>query len=228
MQKFAVIGLGRFGRQLARALASAGAEVIAIDRAAKPVEQVRDDVMLAVCLDSTDEEALKAQSVDEVDVAVIGMGDHFEAAALTVATLKKLGVPRVLARAQREIQAKILRSVGADEIVSPEGESALRWAQRLTMTNLKKFIELDEGHSLVYTGVPKPFQGKTPKELDLRNKFGVNLIAIERGTAVQTDPTSGEVSASVIEVPHADTEILPGDTLILIGSNDSIAQLPRE
>ena len=228
MQKYAVIGLGRFGQELARALAATGAEVIAIDRAARLVEPLRDVVTLAVCLDSSDAEALESQGVNQVDVAIVGMGDHFEASALTVALLKELGVKRVVARAQKDIQAKILKSVGADDIVAPEKESALRWAQRLTMTNLKQYIELGERHSLVYMDAPASFQGRTPQQLDLRNKHEVNLIAIERGTAVRTDPTSGEVSDTVIEVPRADTEILPGDTLILIGPSDVFARLPRD
>jgi len=227
-QKFAVIGLGRFGQRLARALAAGDAEVIAIDRNAKLVEQVRDDVTLAVCLDSTDEEAMKSQGIGSVDAAIVGIGDHFEAAALTVATLKELGVKRIVARAQSDIQAKILSRVGADELASPEGESALRWSQRLTMSNLKQYVELGEHHSLIHITAPRALLGKPLKELDLRNKYGVNLVAIERATAVMADPESGEVSESMIEVPRADTELAQGDTLILVGSNDAIAALPRE
>jgi trk system potassium uptake protein TrkA len=228
MQKFAVIGLGRFGQQLARALVSGGAEVIAIDRNAKLAEQMRDDVTLAVCLDGTDEEAMTAQGVDEVDVAVVGIGDHFEASALCVATLKNLGVPRIIARAQSEIQAKILRRVGADEIAAPEGESALRWGHRLTMPNLKQYIDLGEGHSLVYVSAPIAFHHKTLAELNLRNAFGVNLVALERSAVRRAEGEAEKVRKSAVEVPKADTKILPGDTLILVGSNESIASLPRE
>lgn len=228
MRRFAVIGLGQFGQALARALASGDAEVIAVDRNAKPVEQVRDDVTLAVCLDSTDEEALKEQAIHQVDVAIVGIGAHFEAAALTVATLKMLGVKRIIARAQSDMQAKILRRVGADQIVSPEGESALRWAHRLMLPNLGQYIELGEGNSLISIDAPRAFHHKTLKQLDLRNEFGVNLIAIERGAGDQAEEPPGTTGTPTIEVPHADTEILPGDTLILVGSNESVARLPRE
>jgi trk system potassium uptake protein TrkA len=228
MRKFAVIGLGQFGRSLARALASSGAEVLAIDRNAKLVEQVRDDVTLAVCLDSTDEEALKAQGIDKFDVAIVGIGDHFEAAALTAATLKILGVKKIIARAQSDLQAKILRRVGCDEVISPEGESALRWANRLTMPNLSQYLELGEGNSLVSITAPRAFHNKTLMQLNLRNQFGVNLIAVERARIVEPDESSPTPIPTKIEVPLADTKILPGDTLILVGANENIAALPRE
>ncbi|MFH0980685.1 MAG: TrkA family potassium uptake protein, partial [Planctomycetota bacterium] len=131
MPRFAVIGLGRFGANLARSLMFNGAEVVAIDRRPEPVERIRDDVTLAVCLDSTDLDALGAQDVEHVDAAIVGIGEDFESAALTVATLKDLGVARIYARAETEIQARIMLKVGADAVVSPHRESAVRWAHRL-------------------------------------------------------------------------------------------------
>ncbi len=227
MLKFAVIGLGRFGQRLAAALTSAEAEVIAVDRDAKLVEQIRDEVTLAVRLDSTDEEALKAQGIHEVDVVIVGIGADFESSALTVATLKGLGAKRIVARAETEVQAKILTRVGADEIASPERESALRWAHRMTLPNLTKYIELGEAHSMIYTAAPAAFHQKTLKELELRNKFGVNLIAIERRVTVKTGESAEGVATPVIEVPSADTAILPADILILVGSNESLSRFPQ-
>ena len=125
MSRFAVIGLGRFGRGLARALTADGAEVIAVDRNPKLVEAVRDEVTVAVRLDSTDAEALRAQGIAEVDLAIVGIGEQFESAALTVAVLRELGVPRIYARAESDIQGQILSRIGAHEIVNPEQESAL-------------------------------------------------------------------------------------------------------
>lgn len=228
MQKIAVIGLGRFGKRLARALTAAEVEVIAIDRDANLVEQMRDEVALAVRLDSTDVEALKTQGIRDVDVAIVGIGNEFESAALTVATLKEMGVKRIIARAESEIQAKILSRVGADEVAQPENESALRWAHRLTLPNLKKYVELGEGHSMVYMGAPARFHHKSLKELDLRNKHGVNLIAIERRVSVQADPDAPVLRTPIIEVPSADTTILPDDVLILVGSNESLTKIPQE
>ena len=228
MQRFAVIGLGRFGQGLARALAANGAEVVAIDRNPKLVESVRDDVTVAVRLDSTDREALLAQGVTDVDLAVVGIGDAFEAAALTVAVLKDLGVPRIYARAENEIQGQILSRIGADQIVNPEHESALRWAHRLMLPNLKQYIEMGENHSMVYTVAPASFHHKTPAELALRRQYGVNLVAVKREIRTATDSTEEPPAAAVVSVPEADTAILPDDVLILVGSNEALSSLPAE
>ena len=124
MNRFAVIGLGRFGSRLASNLAAAGAEVIAIDRSRQIVEDLRDKVTLAIALDATDEQALRIQGVDQVDCAVVGIGQDFEANALTTALLKSLGVARVVSRAGNQMQAEILTRIGADGVVKPEDESA--------------------------------------------------------------------------------------------------------
>ena len=157
MRRFAVIGLGRFGEHLARALAQAGDEVIAIDRDSDYVDRVRDDVTLAVRMDSTDKLALVAQGIAEVDAAIVTIGEAFESSVLTVVTLKELGVPRIIARAMTDLQGKILRKVGADEIASAEQESAMRWAHRLSLPNLSQYIELEADHSLVYIAAPAAF-----------------------------------------------------------------------
>ena len=228
MDRFAVIGMGRFGRRLARALTAAEAEVVAIDRNADLVEQIRDEVTLAVRLDSTDAEALRMQGIQDVDVVLVGIGEDFESSALTVATLKEIGVKRIVARANSDIQAKILQKVGADEVALPESESAMRWAHRLMLPNLKQYVELGEGHSMVYVSAPTLFHRKTLQELNLRNEFGVNLIAIERTVSVQADPESPTVTKSTITVPTAGTTILPEDILILVGTDESLSHLPAD
>jgi len=225
MDKYAVIGLGRFGAGLARALAGAGAEVIAIDRQSKPVERIRDEVTLAVRLDSTDEEALKSQGVREVDAAIVGIGDDFEASALTVAILKDIGVPYIVARAENEIQERILRSVGADDIASPEFESALRWAHRLQLPALGQYIELGEDHSLVSMKAPESFVAKSLLELDFRNIYGVNLVAIERPPA-ETDRPAGRKGRRTLIVPTGKTTIQAEDVLVLLGTNETLKSLP--
>lgn len=227
MQRFAVIGLGRFGQQLARTLTAGGVEVMAIDCAAELVEAVRDEVTLAVRLDSTDEEALEAQGIGQVDAAIVGIGEDFEATVLTVAVLKALDVPRIFARAENDIQARILARVGADDIVNPERESALRWAHRLTLPNLRQYIDLGQDHAIVYVTAPPLFHHKTLVELALRARHGVNLVAIKREVSVETD-SAAPTTAPVISVPRADTTILPDDVLILVGSNEALAKLPTE
>ena len=227
MQKFAVMGLGRFGAGLARALSAAGAEVIAIDRHSKPVEALRDLVTLSVKLDSTDEEAMRSQGVAEVDAAIVGIGEDFEASALTVAVLKGFGVPYIVARAENVIQARILRSIGAQEIASPEEESAVRWGHRLQLPVLGQYVELGDAHSLISLVAPAAFIGKTLIEVNLRSEFGVNLIAIERA-AGGADADLEQKARRTTIVPTAATVINEGDVLVLVGSDEAFKSLPRD
>ncbi len=228
MQRFAVIGLGRFGMRLAKALAAEDAEVIAIDRDPKFVESCRDQVTLAVCLDSTDEEALRSQGVEKVDTAIVGIGTDFESAALTVALLRSMGCRRIVARAESDIQARIMYRVGADEIASPERESAARWAHRIGRPNLQKYVELGEGYSLVYLAAPASFHDCDLQSLKLRNKYGVNLVAINRPLEDDEAAEPGTVGLTRTLIPDADTTILPGDILIVVGADDCIARLPKQ
>ena len=227
MERFAIIGLGRFGMRLARLLAAGGAEVIAIDRHRELVEDIRDDVARAVCMDSTDADALKAQGVDKVDVAVVGVGTNFEAATLTTVILKHLGVPRVISRATSNIRGQVLSSVGADDLVNPERESAERWCDRLLAPSIMERIALAEGYSLAQVASPKSFFGKSLKELGVLTRYKVNVIAIRRAVA-QAEGDKAAPSHEVISVPMADTVIQAQDILLLIGSDEAIADFPTD
>ena len=227
MERFAVIGLGRFGYRLAMLLAEAGAEVIAVDRDRATVESARDRVTLAVCMDSTDEDALRAQGINNVDVAVVGIGSAFEDAALTTVILKQIGVKRVITRAATEIRAQILSRIGADEIVNPESESADRWNGRLIAPNIMERIELAEGYSLAQVKAPASFHDKTLEQLALRRKYQVNVVAIRR-TIEETDEQGLKTRRQlVISVPMANTVVEPDDVLLLTGSDEAINNFPE-
>lgn len=227
MERFAIIGLGQFGGELAKSLANAGADVIAIDRDPDLVEQFRDDVALAVRMDSTDEQALKSHAVHECDTVVVGIGVGFESTALTVAVLKSLDTPHIIARAHSPVQARILRSIGAHDIVNPEGEAAHRWANRLVIPNLNRFLELGPDVSMVHVPAPREFHNKTLEQLQLRREYDVNLVAVKRPESDQKNSdTSVPHAAPVIATPNAQTEILPGDVLILVGTTEALASLP--
>lgn len=133
--KVAVVGLGLFGRELAVNLSKAGAEVVAVDIDAERIDDVRDDVSVAVCLDATDEKELVAQGLDKVDVLVASIGNDFEANQLLVVLAKELGVPRILARAPSPGHARILKLLGAHEVVLPEIEMAGRTARALLQSD---------------------------------------------------------------------------------------------
>ena len=228
MQRFAVIGLGQFGMSLAQSLARSGAEVIAIDTDRDLVDAVKDQVALALRMDAVDEKGLTARGVHEVDVAIIAIGTQFEACTLAVAILKKLGVRRVIARARNEIRARILSLVGADEIINPEDESALRLAQKLVAPNIIDYIELAEGHSVVQLKAPKAFCDKKIVEIDLRRKFGVNLVAIKKTVLVRdSDGATAEVE-QINDIPRPTDVIEANDILVIVGSDENISRLPRD
>ena len=221
MQRFAVIGLGRFGSQLAKALTKAGVEVIAIDKDRKIIEQISDEVTMAVRLNGTDEDALRAQGVDKVDVAIIGIGQDFEANILTTVTLKSMGVKNICARAERKTHGQILRRIGADEIIFPEDESALRWSFKLTAPQIGEKLEFAPGFSLAQYTAPAGFDNKTLLDLQLRKKYNVNLIGLRHAAADEQKTTQ-----QIINVPLPETIIQKGDLLWVVGSDENLAKLP--
>lgn len=226
MKRFAVIGLGRFGQKLAIALAMSGAEVIAIDKNRGEVELIRDQVSHAVRLDSTDEEALKAQGVDKMDVAIIGMGQEaFEAAILTVVNLRQMGVKQIYARAESLVAGEVLSKVGATDVIYPEIESAQRWAYKLIAPQIGEKIDFAPGYSLARIKAPPSFEGKTVMDLQLRQKYSVNLVAIKRGDKGKVKKSE---KSGLMTVPLPNTVIHAEDILMVAGSDADLAQLPQE
>ena len=226
MERFAVIGLGRFGSRLAKNLAASGAEVIAVDRDRMIVEELRDQVTLAIALDATDEQALRVQGVDQVDTAIVGIGHNFEANALTTALLKSIRVRRVIARAGNAMQARILTRIGADAVVSPEDESADRWSHRLLSPFMIDHIELGEGYALVQMAPPTAWRGKTLAELNLRKHYNITVVAIKR-LVESSSPTGVDTTNSrVVDVPMPTSRLTADDTLIIAGFDADLSTLP--
>ena len=228
MKCFAVIGLGRFGKKLAIALAMSGAEVIAIDQDRQLVDEIRDQVSGAVRLDSTDEEALKAQGVDRSDVAIVCIGQghqSFESAVLTVVNLKQMGVGQIYARGQSLTAGQVFVSVGADEVIYPEIESAQRWAYKLIAPQIGEKIDFAPGYSLARVKAPASFAEKTVMDLQLRQKFNINLVAIKRGEESKTKKSG---KGGIINVPMPNTVIYENDILMVAGSDADLAKLPQE
>jgi trk system potassium uptake protein TrkA len=228
MERFAVIGLGRFGRRLAILLGEAGAEVIAVDLDREHIEDIRDRVTMAVCLDATDEDALRNQGIDKVDVAIVGIGKSFEDSALATVVLKHVGVPRVISRATTGMRGNILKRIGADDIVNPERESAERWRNRLMAPSIMERLELAEGFTLTQVPAPGGFEGKTLAQLDIRKKYQVNVVAIRRTIASTDEQGMKRTKQFVISVPMADTAIESGDILLLIGSDEAMNSFPAK
>lgn len=226
MRKYAVIGLGRFGSTLAKELAGYGADVIAVDTDETQVAKVREFVSAALRIDGTSERALKEHGIDKVDVVVVGMGKNFEATQLATVILKRLGVKRVVVKSSIPLHEAILTRIGADTLVSPEKESAVRLAHTLLAPRILDYIELAEGHSLVQLEAPEKFQGRTIRDLNVRKLYNVNIVAIKRrietGTDEEGSPTFRE---ELVDIPRPDYEIEPTDILVLIGEDKDIGRL---
>jgi len=229
MERFAVIGLGRFGKKLAIALAMSGAEVIAVDKNMDAIESVRDQVTLAVRLDSTDEGALSAQGIDKVDVVIVGIGQGtgkgFESAVLTVVTLKQMGVKKIYARAEDLVGGQVFAKVGATEVIYPEIESAQRWAYKLIAPQIGEKIDFAPGYSLAKIKSPASFDGKTVMDLQLRQKYNINLVAIKRGDKSKDKKSD---KGDILNVPMPNTIIYAGDILMVAGSDADLVKLPQE
>lgn len=207
-KQVAVIGLGRFGTSLALTLRDAGYEVLAIDRYAEPVESISTQVTHAVRANATSELALQKLGISGVDVAVVAVGASIQDSVMITILLKKLGVRYIVARADNELHGAILDSIGADKIVFPERDVAIRTGPILTMKGVADFIPLDKGSGIVKAKATPYFIGKTLSYLGLgpEGKSGAAVLMIQRGKEGILNPGADEV------ISHIDVLIIAGNT----------------
>lgn len=180
-KKIAIIGLGVFGRSLCQHLMDLGVEVIAIDSDINRIDDIKDQVTVAVCLDATNERALQAQDIQDVDAAVVCIGENFESNILATVLMKRLGVKHVIARASREIEEMILKEVGANKQIFPERDMAKEMAMQLSSVSLLEYMELSPSLKAAKLRAPKAFWGKSLIDLNLRSRYGINIIAVYTG-----------------------------------------------
>ena len=209
MRSFVVIGLGLFGSSVARQLCALGAEVLAIDTNPDLVQQVSTDVTSAVVADARDAEVLRALGAQECDGAVVAIGDDLAGSVLATMNLKELGIGRIVCKAHDETHRRVLEKLGADKVLIPEKEGADRLARSLTSHNVLDFIELSNDYGIVEISAPNAWIGKSLKDLNIRAKLGVNVIAIERGEKISVSP-------------RAEYEIAKNDILVVLGDYDSL------
>ncbi len=217
---FAVIGLGRFGSAMATTLAGLGHEVIGIDPDPDKVRELADQLSLALELDATDEKALRAAGIQDVDVAVVSIGENLEASLLVVTLLRELGIKEVVAKAVTPLHGRILEKLGVTRVVFPEREMAVRIAHSLVVPNVIDYIELSREFSIVDIPAPAEFVGKTLREIGLRSRFGLTTIAIKHASA-------GSDGQKTNIAPGPDDVVRQGDVLSLLGSNERLGQLDQ-
>jgi len=212
---FGVIGLGRFGYHVARTLAQGGAEVIACDVDEEKVREISEYVSLAYVLDATDAKVLKESGIANVDTAVVSIGENIEASILIVVQLKELGVREVVAKAITPLHGKVLEKLGVDRVVYPEKEMAIRVAHSLLVGEFIEEIPIGEKHSLFELKAFDFMLGKTLRDLDVRRRFGVSVLAIKRGE-------------NLIVNPMGDEKVLPGDILLVLGTTEQLSTMASQ
>jgi trk system potassium uptake protein TrkA len=221
--RFAVFGTGRYGTQIALSLAKRGAEVYTFDIKPERAENLKEDVALAITLDSTDKKALKAQNVQEMEAAVVAIGENFEATVLTTLNLLDLKIPRIIVRANDHNQHRILKSLGVKEILSPESEVAAVVTERLINPSIRGFLQLPDEYEIAEIKAPPNCCGRTLKDISLGARYGLRLITIRREFEEIVDGKP-EVTEHIIGVPKQETEIRETDTLVVFGALQSVTK----
>jgi trk system potassium uptake protein TrkA len=211
-KQFAVIGMGRFGTSVARTLYEMGYEVLGIDSNEDRIQDTMEFVTHAVTADTTDENALKAIGIRNFDVVVVAIGNDVKNSILTTLILKELGVKMIVVKAQDELHGKVLEKIGADRVVYPERDMGYRVAHNLISPNILDYIELAPDYSIMEIQVPKKFVGRSLEQIDLRRKYGCNVMAIKHGDEINISPIASDV-------------LHEGDVLVIVGKNEDLDEI---
>lgn len=214
MKSYIVIGLGRFGSELACRLCELGCEVLAMDTRNEYVQRVSAFVTQAVVGDARDKDVLKALGAQDFDCAIVAIGDNLANSVLATMNLKELGIPQLVCKAHDETHRQVLLKLGADQVIIPEQEHAQRLARNLSNPNVLDYIELSDEYGILEVPAPKRWQDKDLRELNVRAKLGVNIIAIKR---------DGKINVS----PAADYKILGGDIVVVLGDSAALRTVEK-
>ena len=214
MKSYIVVGLGRFGMEVSLQLCDYGCEVLAMDTNEELVNQVSNHVTHAVVGDARDKGVLRALGAADFECAIVAIGGSLGDSVLATMNLKELGVPRIVCKAHDETHRQVLLKLGADQVVIPEKENAARLARSLSSPNVLEYIELSEEYGIIEVPAPKRWQDKTLKELNVRAKLGVNIIAVERGSKIDVSPA-------------ADYRIMEGDIMVVLGDTDALSTVQK-
>ncbi|HEO71618.1 MAG TPA: TrkA family potassium uptake protein [Candidatus Hydrogenedentes bacterium] len=227
MKQFAVIGLGNFGYALAQELMEQGAQVIAVDRDADRIEAVKDMVTYAVTLEAGNEAALKSISIQEVDAAIVCIGANVEANLLITVLLKRVGVPKIWARAISPLQQEILKALNVDSILNLEYEMGRMVARSLVVENVLKHVYLSPGYSVAEVKVPEALVGKTLRQSGLRKDFNLNVVGIKKKVPEITKDGERTFEEKTENVPSPDTRLEEEDILMLVGKDTDVARFTK-
>lgn len=214
-KQFLVIGLGRFGISLTRTLIENKHEVLAVDKDLHLVENIAHIATQAIQADCTDEDVLNEIGVRNFNHAIVAIGEDLQASILITLLLKEMGVPEVTAKANNSIHGKMLKKLGADNVVYPERDMAIRLGNQLSSENLIDYIELSPDYNLVELKAPPAMNNRTLQQLNIRAKYGCNILAIKRGKNMNISPRAEDV-------------IRTGDILLVMGNNEDIHRMEEK
>ena len=227
MRQVAVFGLGSFGSTVAKTLTDQGVEVLAIDVDREKVEDIKDYVAVSVALDATDEKALRSIGIEQVDGAIVCIGENVEANLLTTTLLKKMGIKNIYGRSVNPLQEEILRSLDITKIVNLEKEMGETIGKSLTSPNIQVCMKLASGHTMAEIKVPKEFSGRSLKDLGLRKRFDVNIVAIKKQVPAIDDKGQRIFKEEINDLPQAEDILSESNYLIVVGKEESINALSK-
>ena len=221
----AVIGLGTFGAKTASRLYEKGAEVLAIDSNPELVEKIKDRVTHAVCIDVTNERAIRALNITDVDTAVVAIGDNVQMSIMAIAMLRKLGVGRIIARATSVLHEHVLREIGASEIVKVEEEMGEIIASKIAAPYVLQRFNFSAGYSIVELKLGRRFHGRTLVESQIRQNYSLNIIALQKRVPTVNEEGKAAFRIVINDSPLPMDLIEEDDIVEMVGNDKNLDRL---
>ena len=210
-KQFVILGLGRFGASIATTVYNLGHDVLAIDTDEDRIQEIADNVTHAVQMDATDENSLRTLGVRNFDVAVVTIGNNIQASIMATLLVKEMGVKYIIAKGNSEMHAKVLYKIGADRVILPEHDMGVRVAHNLVSSNILDYIELSAEYSMVEIEALSEWNDKSIKDIKIRGKYGINVVAIKNGNSINVSPSAEYV-------------IKDKDILVALGSSEDLSK----
>ncbi len=223
MENFAVIGLGEFGSRICEVIVEEGGSVIAFDNDAQAVERIKKIVPAAMVIDTTDEEALQKAPLEDIDTAIVAIGDSIQASILTTTLLKERGISLIIARAVSPLHETVLKRVGAGKVLNIEKEAATSIAKECVHRDVLRSLSVANSYSISEIKTPQFFAGQTLLQAALKEKFDLTVIAVVR-LEIDIDAAGNSLSREVTYEPEGSLELQSGDILFVFGTNEKIAE----
>ena len=210
-KQFVILGLGRFGASIAKTVYNLGHDVLVIDTDEDRIQEIADNVTHAVQMDATDENSLKTLGIRNFDVAVVTIGSNIQASIMATLLVKEMGIKYIIAKGNSDLHAKVLYKIGADRVILPEQDMGIRVAHNLVSSNILDYIELSAEYSMVEIESLSEWNNKSIKDIKIRGKYGINVVAIKSDKNINVSPS-------------ADYIIKDKDVLVALGSSEDLSK----